>query len=49
MPELAEGLLPFRKAVMNTWELAVAFVLFSHSFLKWAPLGFCHFIFDEGK
>jgi hypothetical protein len=46
--ELAEGLLPFKKAVMNTWELAVAF-LFSRSFLKWAPLGFRRFIFDEGN
>jgi hypothetical protein len=47
MPELAERLLPFKKAVMNTWELA--FVLFSRNFLKWAPLGFCRFIFEEGK
>jgi hypothetical protein len=34
---------------MNTWELAVAFVLSSRNFLKWAALGFRRFIFDEGK
>jgi hypothetical protein len=38
MPELAEGLLPFKEAAMNTWELAVAFVLFSRNFLKWHHL-----------
>jgi hypothetical protein len=47
--ELAEGLLPFKKPVMSTWELAVTFVLFCRNFLKWAPLGFRRFIFDEGK
>jgi hypothetical protein len=45
MPGLAEGLLPFRKAVMNTWEFSVAFVLFSRNFLKWARLG--HFWWRE--
>jgi hypothetical protein len=49
MPELAEGLLSFKKAVMNIWEHAVARVLFSRNFIKWAPLGFCRFIFDEGQ
>jgi hypothetical protein len=49
MPELAEGLLPFKKAVMNTWELVVAFVPFSRNFLKWEPLGFRRFISDEEK
>jgi hypothetical protein len=34
---------------MNTRELAVAFVLFSRIIIKWAPLGFLRFIFDEGK
>jgi hypothetical protein len=48
MPELADELLPFKKAAMETWELAVAFVVF-HGYLRWAPLGFCRFIFYEGK
>jgi hypothetical protein len=45
MPELAEDILPFKKAAMKTWKLAVTFVLFSPNFLKWTALGFCRLIF----
>jgi hypothetical protein len=38
-----------KKAATNPWELAVAFVLFAYSSLKWTPLGFCLFILDEEK
>jgi hypothetical protein len=49
LSELADELLPFKKAAMETWELAVAFVPVFRSYLKWAPLGFRRFIFYEEK
>jgi len=49
MSETAEGLLHFRKAAMNAWELTAASVIFSHNFLKWGPPGFCSFTLYEGK
>ena len=49
MSKPAERLFPLKKTVMYPWELAAAFVLFSHNFLKWKLCGFSSFIFDEGK
>jgi len=35
---------------MNTWELAEAFVLFSHIFLQWAAYVFyCFILMKESK
>jgi hypothetical protein len=46
MPDLAQELLPSKEAVMKTWELAVAFVLF---FPKMDTTWFLSLHFYKGK
>jgi hypothetical protein len=38
-----------QKAVLDTWELAAAFILFSRNFLKWAQLFSCASSFMKGR
>jgi hypothetical protein len=45
---IAEGVFLSRKAVIDTYKLTAAFTLFSHNFLKWESLCFCHLICNAG-